>query len=143
MPESTSQPNDLIAKYEESNRDRRSLVFLANQCVDASAFYDAVSLSGYHKGLLAELLDTSEKTISRYKRENKKLNPAKSELVLKIIALFKKGIEVYGSVTSFKRWLEKPAYGLGGQVPFQLMHTSGGIDLVHEEVGRIEYGDLA
>jgi putative toxin-antitoxin system antitoxin component (TIGR02293 family) len=58
-------------------------------------------------------------------------------------ALFEHGTDVFGSVESFRRWLDKPAYGLDNQVPFALLHTSGGMDLIQDELIRIEYGDLA
>ena len=59
------------------------------------------------------------------------------------MALFRTGETVFGSAEAFRRWMDKPAYGLGDQVPFELLHTSGGIDLVMDEVVRIAYGDLA
>ena len=65
------------------------------------------------------------------------------EQVLKLLALARRGEDVFGSLPAFRRWLSKPAYGLGGQPPLALLQTSGGIDLVAEEVGRIAYGDLA
>lgn len=63
--------------------------------------------------------------------------------MLKIMALFQTGESVFGSADAFRRWMDKPAYGLGSQIPFDLLHTSGGIDLIMDEVVRIEYGDLA
>jgi putative toxin-antitoxin system antitoxin component (TIGR02293 family) len=54
-----------------------------------------------------------------------------------------KGQKVFGNPESFRRWLEKPAYGLDEQIPLDLLQTSGGIDLVMEELDRIAYGDLA
>jgi len=58
-------------------------------------------------------------------------------------ALFEHGADVFGSAESFRRWLDKPACGLDNQVPFALLHTSGGMDLIQDELIRIEYGDLA
>ena len=83
------------------------------------------------------------KTINRYKQEKKKLNPRNSELILKLLALYSKGIEVFGKLESFNNWLMKPAFGIGNKTPFSLMNTSTGIDLIFEELIRIEYGDLA
>ena len=77
------------------------------------------------------------------KKEEKKLSPQSSEMMLKVMALFQEGKSVFGSITSFKRWLEKPTFGLGGQLPFDLMQTSDGIDLISEQLVRMEYGDLA
>ncbi|GAB3574261.1 hypothetical protein GCM10027578_36620 [Spirosoma luteolum] len=123
--------------------DRTSLVLLALKGVAATRFFEVAELTGYRREQLADLFDTSLKTFQRYEREQKKLNPQDSEKVLKIMALFQIGESVFGSADAFRRWMDKPAYGLGGQVPFELLHTSGGIDLVMDEVVRIEYGDLA
>ena len=111
--------------------------------VSATTFFDIADLTGYKKDQLAEVFNTSVKTFQRYEREDKKLNPQDSEKVLKIIALFEKGTDVFGSIDHFRRWMDKPAYGIGEQVPFELLHTSGGIDLIMDELIRIEYGDLA
>ncbi|GAB3755350.1 type II RES/Xre toxin-antitoxin system antitoxin [Spirosoma pomorum] len=123
--------------------DRTALVFSALNGVPATRFFETADLTGYKREQLAEVFDTSLKTFQRYEREHKKLNPQDSEKVLKIIHLFQAGEAVFGSGDSFRRWMDKPAYGLGNQVPFTLLHTSGGIDLVLDEVVRIEYGDLA
>jgi putative toxin-antitoxin system antitoxin component (TIGR02293 family) len=123
--------------------DRTALVFSALNGVPAARFFETADLTGYKREQLAEVFDTSLKTFQRYEREQKKLNPQDSEKVLKIIHLFQVGESVFGSADSFRRWMDKPAYGLGNQIPFVLLHTSGGIDLVLDEVMRIEYGDLA
>jgi len=57
--------------------------------------------------------------------------------VLKLLALAHQGADVFGEPTAFRRWLGKPAYGLDSQPPLALLQTSGGIDLVAEEVSRI------
>ena len=123
--------------------DRTALVFLALSGVPAIRFFEIADLTGYKREQLAEVFDTSLKTFQRYEREHKKLNPQDSEKVLKIMVLFQTGESAFGSANAFRRWMDKPAYGLGNQVPFDLLHTSGGIDLVIDEVTRIEYGDLA
>lgn len=123
--------------------DKTNLVFLALKGVPATQFFAVADLTGYKREQLANIFDTSLKTFQRYEREQKKLNPQDSEKVLKIMALFQAGESVFGTADSFRRWMDKPAYGLGNQIPFDLLHTSGGIDLVLDEVIRIEYGDLA
>lgn len=123
--------------------NRTALVFLALKGVSATRFFEIADLTGYKREQLAEVFDTSLKTFQRYEREQKKLNPQDSEKVLKIMALFQTGESVFGSAEAFRRWMDKPSFGLGNQIPFDLLHTSGGIDLVMDEVTRIEYGDLA
>ena len=59
------------------------------------------------------------------------------------MALYRKGIELFGSTAEFNKWLREPAYGLGKKVPRGLLGTMTGIGLVVDELSRIEYGDLA
>ena len=124
-------------------QDRTTIVLLALKGVPARSFFDIAELTGYRREQLADVFDTSLKTFQRYEREQKKLNPQDSEKVLKITALFQKGEQVFDSLPAFRRWMDKPAYGLGLQIPFDLLYTSGGIDLIMDELTRIEYGDLA
>ena len=39
--------------------------------------------------------------------------------------------------------LASAAYGIGSQVPQTLLDTMTGIELINDELVRIEYGDLA
>ncbi|MFN8355877.1 MAG: antitoxin Xre/MbcA/ParS toxin-binding domain-containing protein [Spirosomataceae bacterium] len=133
----------VLNRYAANLSDDISLVLSARHGLKASAFFDLVLVTGYEKERLASFFNLSLKTFQRYEQEDKKLDPASSELTLKLMALFKKGEEVFGSTDATRRWLEKPAYGLGNQLPVDFLCTTGGIDLVMDELIRIEYGDLA
>lgn len=39
-----------------------------------------------------------------------------------------------------RAWLRKPAFGLGGKLPMELLEEPGGLELLEELVGRIAYG---
>jgi len=132
----------LLATYGQSIDNPMITVMMANKGIPSSTF-DDVSLLFGRKERLAELLNVSVKTMQRYQKENRKLNPLNSEMVLKFIALFKQGLMVFGLKKAFLNWLGKPAIGLGNMRPFDLLKTSNGIDLVKDELIRIEYGDLA
>jgi putative toxin-antitoxin system antitoxin component (TIGR02293 family) len=133
----------IFLRYDHSIRDLFTIVVEAKKGINAKAFFDVVSISGIDRNKLAGLMNVSLKTLLRYKQQNKKLSATKSERVLKLIALYKKGNEIFGDSAAFRRWLEKPAYGLSDMTPLELMHTSGGIDLIREELSRIESGDVA
>ena len=60
-----------------------------------------------------------------------------------MLALARQGEEVFGTLPALRRWLAKPAHGLDSQPPLALLETSGGIDLVADEVDRIAHGGLA
>ncbi len=136
--------NRLIAKYEDSIRDNYAIVSSSMKGLHANAFFDLVTLSGINRNELAEVVfGISLKTMLRYKQDKKKLTPRSSETALKLFALYKQGIAVFGSTEAFNRWLSKPAFGLGNQIPMNLLNTATGIDLIREELTRIEFGNLA
>jgi putative toxin-antitoxin system antitoxin component (TIGR02293 family) len=109
----------------------------------AKTAFDVAALLQLSADELADLLHTTTKTLRTYRTAKKRLGPAASEQVLKLLALARQGEEVFGTQAAFRRWLEKPAYGLDNQAPLALLETSGGIDLVADEVSRIAYGDFA
>lgn len=141
--EKHSLVNEIAVKYQVRSENQYNLVSRAKHGVPVSAFFDLIELSNLTKQELASLLDVSFKTIQRYQKEGKKMNALNSEQLLKMISLYQKAEEVFGSLESFNRWLRKPAAGLGNEIPLSLMETSGGIDLIYDELSRIEYGALA
>ncbi|RZK93812.1 MAG: DUF2384 domain-containing protein [Hymenobacter sp.] len=123
--------------------DSFALVMEARTGVPAKSAFAVANLLQISPEELADLLHTTTKTLRTYREANKRLAPAASEQVLKLLALAQQGGEVFGEPAAFRRWLGKPAYGLDNQPPLALLETSGGIDLVAEEVSRIAYGDFA
>jgi putative toxin-antitoxin system antitoxin component (TIGR02293 family) len=132
-----------LAGLERTVADSFALVMEARTGVLAKTAFDVAALLLLQTDELADLLHTTTKTLRTYRQGKKRLGPAASEQVLKLLALARKGEEVFGSAAAFRRWLEKPAYGLDSQPPLSLLETSGGIDLVADEVARIAYGDFA
>jgi uncharacterized protein (DUF2384 family) len=49
--------------------------------------------------------------------------------------VFKYGIEVFGSKTTFKKWLNHPNKALNNQIPI-----NSNLQEVYDILGRIEYG---
>lgn len=133
----------VLKSYSPMASDDFTIATSAMAGVHANLFYDMVDITGLTKEVLADYLDISTKTIERYRKQDKKLNSFRSEMLLKMVSLYKKGLEVFGDIMAFRTWLNKPAYGLDQEVPARLMITSTGIDVVLEELTRIEFGDLA
>ena len=111
--------------------------------VYASRFFEISQVAGFKKEDLAEVMESSLKTITRYKEQHKKLSPTEGEKVLKMQIMFSWGKEVFGDMKSFREWLDQPAYGLGGRVPFSMMKTITCIDLIINELKNIAFGNLA
>ena len=112
--------------------------------VYARTFFDLVDISDLNKKLIdEEFMNINIKTIKRYLKDNKPLSAMGGELVLKLIGLYRKGLEVFSTTDHFNTWLSKPAFGMGGAIPIHFLKTSTGIDLVKEELMRMEYGATA
>lgn len=137
------QVNEAAVKYQASPDENYQLVEQAHLGLPTSAFFDILSFSELTKEELSDILDVSFKTIQRYHKDGKRLNAINSEQLLKMIALYQKAEEVFGNLESFNRWLRKPAIGLGNHKPLRYLKTPGGIDLIMEELLRIEFGALA
>lgn len=88
-------------------------------------------------------LHLSERTIQRYKKENRSFDPLYSERILQIELLYKKGIDVFGLADNFYTWMDTVSIPLGGVKPKDLLDTAFGINSIYDELGRIEHGILA
>lgn len=136
------EPAVIYGRYQAKMGDTTQLVMAAQAGVSASIFDDVVNLYG-HIAYISEIVDLNLKTIKKYQTENIKFSPQRSEILLKLVALFKKGAYVFGGREAYLTWLSKPAFGLGNLIPMDLLKTSDGISLVDEELDRIQYGDTA
>ena len=136
-------PQNMWAQWGRTGQDSLALVMAARKGIPAATAFEVAEALHLQPSQLEAIYDLSTKTLRSYLQDKKLLNAASSEKTLKIIALYNLGVEVFGEAEAFLRWLGKPAHGLDGEVPLRLLETSGGIDLVEEELSRIAYGDLA
>ena len=136
-------PQKVFKEYTSYLDDEELSIVSEPEAVYATAFNDMITVSDYDRDAAAGLLDVSYKTVTRYQNEKKKFSPLQSEYILKTIALFNKGNEVFGSTESFNRWLDKPSFGLGNRIPRSLITTVTGINHIIDELNRIAHGDLS
>ena len=123
--------------------DNYKLVEAAQQGVKPDLFFEVAKISQFEVEEIENLLHISSRTIRSYKRAKKTLSPLKGELLLKIMRLFERGKQVFGSLAAFRAWVARPAYGLDGATPFSMLNTSEGINIVMDEVERIAHGEFA
>jgi putative toxin-antitoxin system antitoxin component (TIGR02293 family) len=133
----------VLKKYEKKYENNISLFLSSKKGLEPQAAFDLIAVTLLSAPKIESILYVTLKTLTNYKQRKTHLNAAMSEKVLSIFALYKKGISIFGSVDEFNKWMAAPAYGLGGQRPNDLLDTMTGINLISEELTRIEYGDLA
>jgi len=134
---------NISGRYKKYFGDSVSLSQTARKGLKPAAVFDFISLSKLPNISIEHLLNKTIKTFNSYKTNETLLDATTSEKLLKLFALYDKGLLVFGSAAEFNAWLGEIATGLGGQVPETLLDTITGITLVTEELTRIEYGDLA
>jgi putative toxin-antitoxin system antitoxin component (TIGR02293 family) len=91
----------------------------------------------------ADILHLSSRSIDRLKKDKKSLGSTQSEKLIEVTLLYDYGIEVFGSVEKFSKWLNRPSLPLGGFEPKSLLDTNQGMVAVKQELSRIDYGVLA
>lgn len=91
---------------------------------------------------LADMLELTDRTLRRYEPSDI-LNRRLSERVLEIAEVYSRGEEVFGDAASFKQWMESEIPALGHRIPKSLLDTSVGIQMLLDELGRIEHGVFA
>lgn len=136
-------PGSILKNYRRLFENNNRIVESAHKGIAISAIADFGKLSDKSQKEIAALIHTTTKTLQNYSASSKKLPTLQTELLLKLYALYDKGIEVFGKKEAFNKWLQKPAFGLYNQVPDNLLSTSTGINLVMDELIRIEYGEFA
>lgn len=88
---------------------------------------------------LSRLLNVSERTIQRLVPEQT-ISFTSSEKLIELARLFHKGIEVFGEKSKFLNWLHRENLAFNSEKPIDLMVASLGIDMVYDELERIEQG---
>lgn len=119
--------------------NNHAIVFSARKGVKAKVFYEFADAIKMSEKNLAAIINLSARTISNYKDSEKKLEPQYSEHLLKLIALFNTGEEIFGNIDEFNYWLSKPFWN-SEQKPIDWISTSGGVDLVMEEIEKLAQG---
>ncbi|MBV9785331.1 MAG: DUF2384 domain-containing protein [Acidisphaera sp.] len=90
---------------------------------------------------MEKALGMSLRTYQRHKEAPVKLlSPEQSGRAWKFAEIFAQAMAVFGSDDAARRWLDRPALGLDGRRPIDLLATPAGIQLVESLLTRLEYG---
>lgn len=120
-------------------KDNYSLIKKANEGVKTEVFYTLAEKINMPEKILASIINLSPRTISNYRDQEKDLDPNYSEHLLKIVKLYKLGIDIFGNVKEFSAWMERPFYN-SEEKPLDFLNTSGGVDLIAEEIEKLAQG---
>jgi len=120
-----------------------SLIEMVRRGIGFKTFDSFANKSPFSQNEWSTYLHLSERTMQRYRVENRTFDPLQSEKIIEIALLYNKGTEVFGDATKFDSWLLTENIVLGNIKPKMLLDSSFGINLLKDELTRIEYGVLA
>ena len=86
------------------------------------------------------ILHLSEKTIQRYARDNSFFEGIYADRILHVNELIDLGKETFTDADALYRWLKREKNILGMRLGFDALTSTKGIQLLIEEMGRIQHG---
>jgi len=84
---------------------------------------------------MARALSVSSKTLQR----KDVFDLVQSEKMYELATLYASGISYFGQ-EGFRRWMERPLFSLGNIKPIDLIDVSEGVDLLKNEIMRVQHG---
>jgi putative toxin-antitoxin system antitoxin component (TIGR02293 family) len=91
---------------------------------------------------MAPLLSVNLRTIQRYSAE-RIFSRTISERILRIALVVSRGEAVFGDREQFRIWLKEPNRAMAGNRPLDLLVSDFGIDMILDQLGRIEHGIIS
>lgn len=115
------------------------LVQLVRDGIDFRVFTQLIKKIPFSIQEWSSYLHLSERTMQRYQKESKTFDVSHSERIVQISMLYDYGVKVFGNKENFDTWLGFKSIALSSK-PKDLLDTAFGIELVNNELSRIEHG---
>jgi putative toxin-antitoxin system antitoxin component (TIGR02293 family) len=120
-------------------RNRMDMIELSKRGISKNALAHLANYLSFTLSQMAELLPVSERTIQRCSSEDQ-FNRVVSEQILQIAEVAARGKEVFQDKNKFLSWMNHPNKALADRTPGSLLSSRFGIEIVLDELGRIEHG---
>lgn len=120
-------------------QDDYKLLKKAREGIKTDVFYSLADAIKIPEKALASILNLSPRTISNYRDQEKELDPIYSEHLLKLINLYSFGKEIFGDLNEFTIWMNRPFWN-SQEKPIDFISTSGGVDLIYQEIEKLAQG---
>jgi putative toxin-antitoxin system antitoxin component (TIGR02293 family) len=134
--------HDLFVPYETYFKSPLAKLGAIKQGLQSVAITDLIRVTGATQIDVAKWLDITEPTLRKHIQGSRDLNQGLSEHIIQLFELFNKGLDTFGTLDEFKSWLKHYNPGIDA-IPFDLLDTITGINIVIAQLVRIDYGVLA
>lgn len=120
----------------------QDLMRITRQGLLRDAVDSMAQILGLSIGELAKYLHVSQRTLQRY-GSDKELSPELSDRLIQIAKVYAKAVDVFEDESTAIKWLKHPNCALGKTVPMEYLDNSSGVEIILDELTRIEYGVFA
>lgn len=124
--------------YEIMNNNQKRIVFIRNGITKKQIYFISYELD-IPLNQLANFIDVNIRTI-QHKKDDDRLKSGPTEHSIMLMELYEKGKDVFGNKDLFNEWLKTENVFFNKEEPFSYLDTYYGINLIMNELGRIEHG---
>lgn len=117
----------------------RSIIDISRKGVAYSQARYVFKTLGLDVKQMSDIIGITDSTFQRNLKDKKTLNINQSEKVLEAGVLLHRGLAIYGLKEAFIKWLHTETLVFNG-MPIQYIDTNIGINLIVDELNRIEFG---
>lgn len=110
--------------------------------VQARVVDDMVDYLDVPKNVIFGVLHTPESTAHKLIKDNRPLDSAASERVVRVADVTRMAEETFGERGAATRWLKTANLGLGGATPLSMLDTEPGAGEVRRILSSINYGGV-
>lgn len=139
-----THPSILALLLPDTDTDDRMEVFRATKLgFSLGSVIDLVeSVDAFKRNnVLAKIVGLSDRTLARrMKNKDESLSQEQSARALYYAEVLEKAQGVFGTRKLAEEWMIKPALGLDGETPIDLLSNPVGYELVTDFLHRLEYG---
>lgn len=122
---------------------RHDMIALVREGITYDDFIRFFSKSPFTDKEWADYLGISIRTLDRYRTGQKSFPAKQSERILEIKKLLSYGESVFEDHDNFMDWMRTQNIPMGSVRPKEVLDTTIGINMVFDQLGRIEHGILA
>ncbi|NUO79335.1 DUF2384 domain-containing protein [candidate division KSB1 bacterium] len=120
-------------------QNRMDLVELSRQGLTKAALINLADYLSCTIGDMAQIVSVTERTLLKH-TASKPFNRFVSEQILQIAEVAARGAEVFEDRSKFLAWMNHPNRALANKTPMSLLNSKYGVDMILDELGRIEHG---
>jgi putative toxin-antitoxin system antitoxin component (TIGR02293 family) len=128
---------DVVNTYKEDD-----LINIIRSGIPKVAMASIMDIGNLTLADMAAITHTSDRTLRRYKPQEK-LTQDQSERMIELAKLYTRGEEVFGAMDLFNEWMNTRLLPFNNKRPKDYLDTMVGINMIFDELGRIEHGVLA